>query len=982
MKINFKLYKADRKSRALILSFILISSVGVLLAPIGSSGPGHRVYLPNFSVNMVVAHPGTQSYFDATLSGIGGPATGFDVYDGTYVSWCCDESHYITPGTTYTVTLYSSYDPLNPWPDNDWDMVNYVINNKDPTANKDQIQNAIWYFIDGGYTGSDPVILGMINDAIANGEGFVPVVGELCAVICDAGATVQHTFIEVLVSACPPIVYVDDDYTPSTLGWGYDHFDNIQDGTDVVCECGTIYVAAGTYTEQILIYKSLELLGDPGATIVAPDVRNTYTIAESSYTFDPIIFAYGGTLTGDHVSGTEMISVEIDGFEIDGGNKASASPRFVAILYRNIQPGCTLSQISNNVIHSMYDADGEGNGPQTMGIVIYGDSEVTILTNEVSEFSRLGIGAIGNNGPNDPVVVIEDNTVTGNGLEIGTDWWAENGIQIGIGAGGDIIDNIVSDCQVNNPSWFSSGIIVDDAANGVEILDNDVTLCDTGISIRSPSYDIIDGNTVSFCNWDALRLGWPTDNATVTDNIFTDSLWGIYNADASDNLIEYNLIENNVYGIGIDGDSHNNLIRCNDILDNTDHGVYLQIYYATPTGNEIHCNNIVGNGLSGVENIDLPHDVDATCNWWGAHDGPSGFGPGSGDAVSDNVDYDPWVSVEADAGGPYADTNGVVYFFGTAAIPGCCGVSVSYDWDFGDGTGHGNTLDTVHRYDNPGTYTATLTVTSTTICGNTYSDTDTAAVHITGGGDEPKIYLLKPEGGEELSGTVTIEWYAWIPPYVNPADFTVNLYYSNDNQNSMRLIVSGLHNNDPNDLARGSYSWDTTRLADGEYFLLVEAINLAGDRIGHDMDPPAVVIDNGAVGTKVSDVYIFDTTINSDEVVKDGHNVEVSAGITGGTGISSSDIVADLSSFGGGSNVPADEFDGLSAIWNIEDVKCTPSNGEITVTVSAGGDSNSDTINAENKKSKSLFLDIFENLLDDYLNAFPILKLLLKLLGL
>ena len=34
--------------------------------------------------------------------------------------------------------------------------------------------------------------------------------------------------------------------------------------------------------------------------------------------------------------------------------------------------------------------------------------------------------------------------------------------------------------------------------------------------------------------------------------------------------------------------------------------------------------------------------VDATENWWGDDSGPGGEGPGSGDAVSSDVDYRPW----------------------------------------------------------------------------------------------------------------------------------------------------------------------------------------------------------------------------------------------------------------------------------------------------------------------------------------------------
>ncbi len=36
--------------------------------------------------------------------------------------------------------------------------------------------------------------------------------------------------------------------------------------------------------------------------------------------------------------------------------------------------------------------------------------------------------------------------------------------------------------------------------------------------------------------------------------------------------------------------------------------------------------------------------VQATCNWWGAADGPSTVGPGSGDAVTANVVFEPWLT--------------------------------------------------------------------------------------------------------------------------------------------------------------------------------------------------------------------------------------------------------------------------------------------------------------------------------------------------
>jgi len=53
-------------------------------------------------------------------------------------------------------------------------------------------------------------------------------------------------------------------------------------------------------------------------------------------------------------------------------------------------------------------------------------------------------------------------------------------------------------------------------------------------------------------------------------------------------------------------------------------------------------NNIAGNDLLGVYN-EATEEVDATNNWWGDSSGPGGVGPGTGDSVSTNVAYDPWL---------------------------------------------------------------------------------------------------------------------------------------------------------------------------------------------------------------------------------------------------------------------------------------------------------------------------------------------------
>lgn len=445
---------------------------------------------------------------------------------------------------------------------------------------------------------------------------------------------------EVKVSATT-IWTVDDDKIQCPTA----DFTNIQDAIDAASSGDTVKVYEGTYTEQLVINKSLTLLGDPGPKIVAPDTRNTYTIAESTATWDPIIFAYGGTESGGAVGGSGTISVTIDGFEIDGGNKATTA-RFVGILYRNVNPGV----VSNNDIHDMYDADGEGDGPQTFGIMVCGDSDVTIEFNKIRDFSRGGIGAQGDGGTlPDPTTTVKLNTVLGNGLEAGTGWWAENGIQIAWGAGGSIIENDVSACQVNSPSWVATGIMVYDAVSGVNTLNNSVTDCDTGIAVISPSYDLVDGNVVTGCTWDGIRLGWPVDNCTVSNNIISDSWAGIGVWDASDNTIEDNIIEDNEHGICMDGDSHNNVIIRNDILNNMIDGIHIEPYYVDPSGTKVHYNNIAGNDVCGVNKTGSA-TVDARFNWWGDSSGPCHDDTnlmGSGDKVTDNVNYSPWLGFGA-----------------------------------------------------------------------------------------------------------------------------------------------------------------------------------------------------------------------------------------------------------------------------------------------------------------------------------------------
>jgi len=183
----------------------------------GDTTPDKDVVLPTDPVQMRVQGPypsGWPSYVKTEISGIGtegttnGDGIEYNVWDGYWRGWCVDEDHQVNVGTWYTAHLYSSYDPSMPneCKDPDWPYVNWILNHKG-SATPVQIQKAIWYFIDGGWepygnpvhSNYDPVIQGLIDDALGNPEGnlYKPDTGEWMAVICWIDACHQITFIEV-----------------------------------------------------------------------------------------------------------------------------------------------------------------------------------------------------------------------------------------------------------------------------------------------------------------------------------------------------------------------------------------------------------------------------------------------------------------------------------------------------------------------------------------------------------------------------------------------------------------------------------------------------------------------------------------------------------------------------------------------------------------------------------------------------------------
>jgi hypothetical protein len=107
----------------------------------------------------------------------------------------------------------------------------------------------------------------------------------------------------------------------------------------------------------------------------------------------------------------------------------------------------------------------------------------------------------------------------------------------------------------------------------------------------------------------------------------------------SDNAVTGNTASNSGGGIFCATNSSPIINNC-DISNNNGDGVHCM----NNSGPAINNSDITNNTGYGVRNVDSGVTVDAENNWWGDPSGPAGVGPGSGDEVSDYVDYDPWLT--------------------------------------------------------------------------------------------------------------------------------------------------------------------------------------------------------------------------------------------------------------------------------------------------------------------------------------------------
>jgi hypothetical protein len=428
----------------------------------------------------------------------------------------------------------------------------------------------------------------------------------------------------------PPVVYVDDDWAavpngtdPDGAGpateMGFDAFATVQGGVTGVAPGGTVNVASGTYPEQVVVGKSLHLVGAGAAT----------TTISTPPSLSPGV---GGNLV--------LVQIE-NGAQVVASGIAVAGPRVfngcsANIFYGVFVVGGANFDLSNSEVRDIRLSDPSLFGCQD-GIAVragsqaLGQSATLSLTNvnlHGYQKSAVIIDGTGTNG------TVTNSTITGTGTPANI---AANAVQISRNATATVQGSTITGNLCNNAACgpdpftqsFSAGVLVFSTSNLVEIKNNIISNNDTGLYNNGGNTSVHD-NTFDGNRYQSLFLDEGT--ATVGDN----SLKGASSVGVSAISFEGN------GGNSVGTLTHNTITGAQtglQLLDDTSgsDGFVPQL--------TAHFNRIVATTTA----IDNPQNepADLENNWWGCNAGPGQTGCGA--VTGTGADFNPWFVLAASA---------------------------------------------------------------------------------------------------------------------------------------------------------------------------------------------------------------------------------------------------------------------------------------------------------------------------------------------
>ncbi|KAA0009320.1 MAG: PKD domain-containing protein, partial [Thermoplasmata archaeon] len=428
----------------------------------------------------------------------------------------------------------------------------------------------------------------------------------------------------------------------------------IQEAIDNATNGDTIEVGNGTYFENVVIDKTVTLIGEDKETtkIDGRGAGDAIYVLANSVNISGFTIRNGGQ-EGVYVDGADNFSIS---------NSIICNNGDVGILLNN---SLNSSIINNIIFNNTYD-----------GILLEHSDYNDLIGNVVY------LNGIGNNGEgillmHSNYCLILNNTAYENG---------EDGIILEpYSSYNNISHNVVygnADC----------GILISTSSNMNTIYNNTVyNNTYDGILIEFSSGNNVMENVVHHNAQDGIYIT-SAGNATIFNcNIYSNNNCGLVIENASDSMIYSCIISNNSYGVYLN--SSNNTIYHNNFIGNSQQ--------AYDNGDNIWNDNYPSGG-----------------NYWDDYGGSDNNNDGIGDTPynisgGNNRDeyplMEPWGENTPIANFSYIINDRTVYFNASSSYDRD-GSIVSYTWDFGDGT-NGSGITVNHTYADYGIYNVTLTVT-------------------------------------------------------------------------------------------------------------------------------------------------------------------------------------------------------------------------------------------------------------------------------
>jgi hypothetical protein len=464
-----------------------------------------------------------------------------------------------------------------------------------------------------------------------------------------------------------------------------DEYHKIQDAINYAKSGDTIVVFDGVYDEQLVITKSLTLQGMGNDTIIKPS-----SAAKLTQVFNGL-FWYGtpntkqiaGIIVANVPDGSNVTIKNLEVNESLVITKPTGADYLTGIFYRETAGTIDTANIVGTGAWSGAD--------RAFGIYLSAATNtvsVEVKNSILVNYDKNGIEAMGKK----LTFNIHHNVLTGRGPTLAGDE-VQNGINAGRGSLGTVNNNVISNMSYTPETWWSAGIlfydyVFNEYGHG-SVAGNTITDCQIGaifINCNSTAQgNKVNGGTVGLIGLSSE----PEKGGVWTASFVNNAVTGVrdspgyenaaidaqtYNASALITVtIENNTLKGggstNADGIYIDGSAGTvkaiikgniisgwqngtalvNLVDVgssisgNTIANNT---VGIQVEAAVNAVNiPTNRNNIFGNSLYGIRNFNSL-TLDAKYNWWGNETGPhhSVLNPnGSGDNVSDNVEFKPWL---------------------------------------------------------------------------------------------------------------------------------------------------------------------------------------------------------------------------------------------------------------------------------------------------------------------------------------------------